>query len=156
MKIIVWKAEPDAPTSHAYLARFLTDKGFLPVFCTAKTEVEVRAKAQAFWDAETTKAAGRKIGKPRTTTDAIIERMGKPDPVEKGVCSDDAPELRYFYHPESDCLMATADGSRPGTDGLVEEIDAAEYNRIKAQQAAALETASLTINEDTDLGDLLA
>lgn len=48
-----------------------------------------------------------------------------------------AVEPRYFYHPESDCLMTTTDGSHPGSDGLVEEIDRAEYERIADLQAKA-------------------
>lgn len=85
MKICVWKAIGDVPTSHAYMARFLTEKGFTPVFCTAKTEEEVVAKAKAFWDAESAKAQGRTVAgrpAPRGTADAVIDRFGKPDPVE--------------------------------------------------------------------------
>lgn len=35
--------------------------------------------------------------------------------------------LRYFIHPESDCCFFTEDGTHPGTDGLVEEVDREQY-----------------------------
>ena len=46
------------------------------------------------------------------------------------------PATRYFFHPESDSLFTTEDGSRPVGDGLVEEIDEERYLRIKAELAA--------------------
>lgn len=45
--------------------------------------------------------------------------------------------MRYWYHPESDSLWTTEeDGFEAPTDGLVEEIDEAEYNRLKGLQEA--------------------
>ena len=41
---------------------------------------------------------------------------------------------RYWHHPESGCVFMT-DGERPGTDGLVEEVDAAEFERLSASYA---------------------
>jgi hypothetical protein len=157
MKILTWQASDDAPTAHRWLARFLTDKGFLPVFCTAKTEAEVIAKAQAFWDSETDKWAKRDGRKPASTADSIIERVGQPDPVEKDVGQTDTPATRYFYHPESDSLMISEDGSHPGTDGLVEEIDRAKYVRIAAEQVLAngTYTPGPAATTDNDLSDLL-
>lgn len=36
-------------------------------------------------------------------------------------------QRRFFYHPESDSLMVTEDGTHPGTDGLLEELTAQQY-----------------------------
>lgn len=47
---------------------------------------------------------------------------------------------RYFCHPESDCLFTTQ-GDQPATDGLVEEVTRAEYDKIRGQQSAAEEEA---------------
>lgn len=43
---------------------------------------------------------------------------------------------RYFYHPESDSLFTTTDGSEPDNP-LVDELDAAGYAKIEAQQKTA-------------------
>lgn len=48
-----------------------------------------------------------------------------------------SPAPRHFYHPESDSLMMTEDGSHPGTDGLVEEVDVVRYEEILRRQHAA-------------------
>lgn len=69
------------------------------------------------------------------------------------------PVTRYFYHPESDCLMRTEDGSHPGTDGLVEEIDEEEYERVLRLQTAALQAAALQAAAPAaadDIEDLLS
>lgn len=58
-------------------------------------------------------------------------RRVPPGPAPKSA----VPVPRYFYHPESDCLMRTDNGSHPGTDGLVEEINAATYESIERRQA---------------------
>lgn len=82
MKIVTWHSET-APSSQAWIARFLDGKRFLPTMATASTEEGVIAKAQAFWDAELARFAARGGRKPATVADAIIERNGKPDPVDK-------------------------------------------------------------------------
>lgn len=81
MKIVTWHSET-APASQAWIARFLDGKRFLPTMATASTEAGVIAKAQAFWDAELARFAARGGRKPATVADAIIERNGKPDPVD--------------------------------------------------------------------------
>lgn len=81
MKIITWGPSADAPPSQAWIARFLDGKRFLPTFVSAPTQEAVIAKAQAFWDDETAKYAKREGRKPATVADAIIERVGKADPV---------------------------------------------------------------------------
>lgn len=149
MKIVVWISE-DAPPSQRAIARFLDGKRFLPTFASGPTEEAVIAKAQAFLDSERAKYADRKGRKPATVADAIIERVGKPDPVV------DAPATRYFYHPESDSLMTTEDGSDPRTGGsaddtLTEELTRGEY--IAIQRRA--DHGSLAPATD-DLDDLLA
>lgn len=58
--------------------------------------------------------------------------------------------IRYFYHPESDSLFITTDGSFP-TDGLVEEIDAEEYQRVRK----LADTAPQRKKRTSDLDDLL-
>jgi phage recombination protein Bet len=45
------------------------------------------------------------------------------------------PTPRYFHHPESEALMMTTDGSHPGTDGLVEEIDETRYRVLEAMRS---------------------
>jgi hypothetical protein len=45
--------------------------------------------------------------------------------------------IRYFYHPESDSLFTTTDGSRPTGDGLVEELDESQYRDIERKQGSA-------------------
>lgn len=82
MKIVTWAPTGDTPASQAWLARILVGRHFLPVLIGAATEDDVRRKAQAFWDEETAKYARRSGRKPATVADAVIERVGRPDPVE--------------------------------------------------------------------------
>ena len=81
MKIITWGPSADAPPSQAWIARFLDGKRFLPTFVSAPTLVAVHTKAQAFLDAERERLGAREGRKPATVADAIIERVGKADPV---------------------------------------------------------------------------
>lgn len=67
-------------------------------------------------------------GKARRTKAEIEED-------EAADAADAAPQVRYFYHPESNCLDKTEDGSHPGTDGLLEEIDAEKYAEIEKKIA---------------------
>lgn len=90
MKIATWQSA-DAPPSQRWIARFLDGKRFLPTFISAATEDGVIQAAQAFWDSEVERLSLRKGRKPATVADAIIERQGKPDPVEKGIRSADTP-----------------------------------------------------------------
>lgn len=42
-------------------------------------------------------------------------------------------ELRYFYHPESSCLFSQPAHMDYPSDPLVEEVDEADFKRIKAR-----------------------
>lgn len=47
----------------------------------------------------------------------------------------DTNKVRYWFHPESDSLWTTNDGSQPENDGLVEELSATEYATAEAYYA---------------------
>lgn len=52
--------------------------------------------------------------------------------------SGELPDPRYFYHPESDALASTTDGTEPAnTDGHLEEIDKAKFDEITAKHDEA-------------------
>lgn len=136
MKVFIYHC-PDAPEHHRYVGRMLVagagaqgGAGFLPVIASGATAEIAEQKLRDVW---------RKDGETK------LRKRGQLQPA-------DAPSPRYFYHPESDSLMVTNDGTHPGTDGLVEEIDRAAYDRIKAEQEAA---AVVPDDEDDDLGGLL-
>lgn len=59
-----------------------------------------------------------------------------PEEFDKLALFNETPNLRYFYHPESESLFTT-NGEEPGTDGLVEEISADRYTQIKTEHAKA-------------------
>jgi hypothetical protein len=56
--------------------------------------------------------------------DWLRDRMTEDEP---------QPEWRYFYHPESNSLWAERSSVPPPTDPLVEEIDQATFERLKAE-----------------------
>lgn len=127
MKTFIYHC-PDAPEHHRYVGRMLVNgagakggAGFLPVMSYGATREIAEQKLTDLW---------AKNG------EAKLRKRGQLQPVDKGLAQTDTPEPRYFYHPESDCLMTTDDGSHPGTDELVEEIDRDEYDRIMGQQKA--------------------
>jgi hypothetical protein len=60
---------------------------------------------------------------PRLAALAVATKHGLAAPV---------PSTRYFVHPESNSFFTTEDGSHPGTDGFVEEVDKDEYDRFVA------------------------
>lgn len=118
MKIVVWLSE-DAPPSQRAIARFLDGKRFLPTFVSAPTEEAVRAKAQAFWDAEREKYAKRDGRRPATVADAIIERQGQPDPVvEESPRHADDPVLNAALAEDAAKLEALGADAGPTLDDL--------------------------------------
>lgn len=155
MKIVVYHS-PDAPPSHAYLARLQVSKGFVPIQATGATHEEAQAKMQAHWDDHAAKAAARTVAgrpAPQAPEQRMIEKIGALDPIDKTPTTD-TPLARFFYHPESDSLMKTMDGSHPGEKGgdgaLVEEITFEQYIDIEAKRQA--ETPA---SVEADLDDLL-
>ena len=58
---------------------------------------------------------------------------------------------RYFYHPESDSLFTTTDGSRPIGDGLAEELDEQQYREIKGKQHMATNALAVLDQRPTSL-----
>ena len=54
-----------------------------------------------------------------------------------GLEDDTTPRTRYFVHPESDSYFTTEDGSYPGTDGCVEEVDKETYDKFVLDVASA-------------------
>lgn len=62
------------------------------------------------------------------------------DPRKVGQCVDPTDVIgdpRWFYHPESDCLMVVLPGEpdpRDSGDGLVEEIDFETYKKLQGKQ----------------------
>jgi hypothetical protein len=80
MKIITWQSE-DAPPSHKWLARFLIGTGFLPTVVTGPTEEKVIERAEAFIESERKRLNARTGKKPDSVGEALVERLGKPDPV---------------------------------------------------------------------------
>lgn len=116
MKIVTWHSAT-APASQAWIARFLDGKRFLSTMATASTEEGVIAKAQAFWDAELARLAARGGRKPATVADAIIERIGKPDPVDEDAIVLNALEARHAL------ILNTASENNDVTDSFISESD---------------------------------
>lgn len=82
-------------------------------------------------------------------TDAPKRERGKPSPgrarrTKEEIAEDDAAGAavvtRYFFHPESESLLTTSDGSFPAGDGHLNEIDKQQFDEIAAKQAAAIST----------------
>lgn len=65
------------------------------------------------------------------TGKVVAEKTYDVTAVVQAIVDSGGPATRYFYHPESDCLMTTEDGTHPGTDGLLEEIDRETYERLQ-------------------------
>lgn len=136
-------------------------EGVLVVIEAARRDLN--AMAQALGASSEFKAAYGRLARALTAAAADVPRVNlmdrdpfaglgmiKPTLVEHDPYGE--PAARYFYHPESNCLMRTEDGSHPGADGLVEEIDADEYDRVLAHQTAVLQaTAPAAADEFEDL-----
>lgn len=92
MKIITWQSE-DAPPSHKWAARFLAGKGFLPTIITGPAEDVVIDRAEQFLESERKRLNARTGKRPTSLEDAIVERVGKPDPVVVDTIDDQAYDL---------------------------------------------------------------
>lgn len=113
---------------------------------------DLNAMAQAMGASSEFKAAYGRLAQALGAAAVDVPRPNLMDRQPFAGLTMPTPITRYFYHPESDCLMRTEDGSHPGTDGLVEEISVEEYERALTAQTAALQaTATPAADEFEDL-----
>lgn len=77
--------------------------------------------------------------KKRGVDDALVaEVRAEWDAKLRASVPAPAPEVvRYWHHPESSCVYKTEPGEPIGTDGLVEEIDQAQYLALEKEYARA-------------------